>query len=386
MDSYFSRLAAGRIRRQPGGPATATATASGLAAVGMWGLAPVATRALVVQLAPLPLLVLRMVVAGIVLLPWCVPMLRRLHRASAGRLVVAGLLGMVGYMLPVTVGIQWLPASTAALILATEPVWIMFLGRVFRAERVPGWSWAGAGIAIGGITVIAGPGVLSAGSGIRQLAGIGLVTLGTAAFAAYTIALRPLSAVYGPRAATATSTVAGAVPYLAVAWLLPEQHLDRLPGAAWGELAFLALGSTVAGMLLWNLAVARAGSTRAGLLLFLEPLVGVTGGVALLGERLSAGIAAGGALVLLGVGIAWAAQRRAGRAGESASDDGARPGGGGPGQQPDSRDHHVVMFLCSSALTSARGRTLPRAWSTARMRTTSSSPACWQATRSTAAP
>ena len=124
--------------------ATATATACGLAAVGMWGLAPVATRALVLQLAPLPLLVLRMAVAAVVLLPWCVPVLRRLDRAAAGRLVTAGLLGMVGYMLPVTVGIQWLPASTAALILATEPVWIMSLGRVFLGERVPGWSWAGS--------------------------------------------------------------------------------------------------------------------------------------------------------------------------------------------------------------------------------------------------
>jgi hypothetical protein len=40
--------------------------AAGLAAVIMWGLAPVATRALVGQLAPLPLLVLRIGLSG-----WC---------------------------------------------------------------------------------------------------------------------------------------------------------------------------------------------------------------------------------------------------------------------------------------------------------------------------
>ena len=363
MPSHLSRTAAGRAHRRTGqsgtaaaatgtagpatgsagpatgsaGPATgsaATATACGLAAVGMWGLAPVATRALVLQLAPLPLLVLRMAVAAVVLLPWCVPVLRRLDRAAASRLVMAGLLGMVGYMLPVTVGIQWLPASTAALILATEPVWIMSLGRIFLGERVPVWSWAGSGIAIGGVLVMVGPGALSAGSGGRQLAGMALVVLGTAAFAAYTIALRPLSDSYGPRAATASSTVAGALPYLAVAWLLPAQHLMRLPGAAWGELGFLALGSTVAGMLLWNLAVARTGSTRAGLLLFLEPLVGVTGGVVLLGERLSAGTAAGGGLVMLGVGIAWTAQRRAGRTGGTAEPASGR----GPGQSGTGRE------------------------------------------------
>jgi drug/metabolite transporter (DMT)-like permease len=110
--------------------------AAGLAAVIMWGLAPVATRALVGHLAPIPLLVLRIGLSGLVLLPWCAHRLIRMRRGgtarlSRGRLTAAGLLCMVGYNLPVTVGLQWVPASTAALILATEPVWILALGRIF---------------------------------------------------------------------------------------------------------------------------------------------------------------------------------------------------------------------------------------------------------------
>ncbi|GAB2826657.1 DMT family transporter [Actinocorallia aurea] len=286
--------------------------ASGLIAVAMWGLAPVATRAIVTELPPLHLAALRTLAAGVVLLPWCVPVLRRLDRATAVRLVAAGLLGMVGYTLPVALGIQWLPASTAALILATEPIWILGLGRVFLAESVSAWAWGGSAVALAGIAVLAGPDALHAESGGRALAGFGLVMLGTALFGAYTIVLRPLSLAHGPLAATAASTAVGAVPYLALTWMIPAHRLAALPGAAWGQLAFLALGSTVAGMLLWNLAVARSGSSRAGLLLFLEPLVGVVGGIALLGERLSAGSALGGAVIILGVTIAWAAQRRAG--------------------------------------------------------------------------
>jgi hypothetical protein len=45
--------------------------------------------------------------------------------------------------------------------------------------------------------------------------------------------------------------------------------------------------------------------TRASLLLYLEPLVSVAGAVALLGERLSASLAAGGALVLGGIAATW---------------------------------------------------------------------------------
>ena len=138
-------------------PGSATATAAGLAAVSMWGLAPVATRALVLQLPPLPLLVIRMAVASVVLLPWCRPLLRRPvpphpagHRSGRRlltRLVMAGLLGMVGYNLPVTVGLQWVPASTAGLVLASEPAWLLVLAAVFLGERASRRSWAGVAVA-----------------------------------------------------------------------------------------------------------------------------------------------------------------------------------------------------------------------------------------------
>jgi drug/metabolite transporter (DMT)-like permease len=274
----------------------------------MWGLSPVATRALVVQLAPLPLLVLRVMIAAVVLLPLGISVLRRFAWSSAPRMAAAGLLGMVGYNLPVTVGLAWVPASTAVLLLATEPIWILLLSRAFLGERVPRWSWGGAALAAGGVGVLAGPGLLSGGSG-RSLAGIGLVLLGTALFGAYTIVLRPLSEQYGAVPAAATSTLVGALPYLAFAGTLVPGQLGRLPAAAWGELGFIALGATVAGLLLWSVAVARIGPGRAGLLLYLEPVAGVTGAAVFLGERLSAGMAAGGALVMLGVTLAWWAQR-----------------------------------------------------------------------------
>jgi drug/metabolite transporter (DMT)-like permease len=288
---------------------TGVGTASGLAAVTMWGLAPVATRALVAQLPPLPLLVLRIGVAGLILLPWCWRVPRRLDRASLGRLVAAGLLCMVGYNLPVTIGVQWIPASTAALILATEPVAILLLSRVFLKEHVRRLAWAGAAIAMGGIALLAGPGALSVGGGGRALAGIGLVVLATVLFAAYTIVLRPLSTELGAGSAAATSTAAGAVPYLLLAWMISPHQLASLPAAGWGELGFLSLGCTVVGMAAWSIAVARAGSARAGLLLYAEPVVGVGGAVIFLGEKLSAGMLAGGALILAGVAVAWTAQR-----------------------------------------------------------------------------
>jgi drug/metabolite transporter (DMT)-like permease len=100
------------------------------------------------------------------------------------------------------------------------------------------------------------------------------------------------------------------VPYLALAgslWPTP-----RLSQPAWADLIFLALGSTVAGMLLWNRAIVRGGSARISRLLYLEPVVSVLGAMVFLGERVTAAVLAGGVIVLAGVLMTgdWMARRR----------------------------------------------------------------------------
>jgi drug/metabolite transporter (DMT)-like permease len=283
--------------------------AEGLVAVCLWGLAPVATRAAVVHLAPLPLLVIRMTTASVVLLPWAVPVIRRLRLPEAGRLLVVGVLGLIGYSLPVTVGLQWLPASTAGLLLATEPVWVLVLSRVLLGERPGARAWLGSAVALCGVAVLAGPGAVTGAHGYRALAGAGLVLAGTLAFGGYTIALRPLSQAHGAVPATAASTVLGTVPYLAFAGTLSAPRLASLGPAIWAELAFLALGSTVAGMLAWNRAILSGGTARVSQLLYLEPVVSVLGAVAFLGEHLSLATVIGGLLILAGVAAATGLRR-----------------------------------------------------------------------------
>jgi drug/metabolite transporter (DMT)-like permease len=284
------------------------ALGAGLIAVCLWGLAPVATRAAVGHISPLPLLLIRLTAASLVLLPMAMPVFRRLRPRSAGRLAAAGLLGLVGYNLPVTAGLRWLPANTAGLLLATEPVWVLLLSRVFLGERGGPRAWLGSAVALGGVAVLtvpgAGGGGVDSAGGYRALAGAGLVLAATLSFAAYTIVVTPLGAEFGAVPATAASTVVGSVPYLAAAGTLPGAGLAHLGPAVWLELAFLALGSTAAGLLLWNVATLAAGVSRVSMLLYLEPVVSVTGAAVFLGERVTWVMTAGGALILAGVAVA----------------------------------------------------------------------------------
>ena len=116
--------------------------------------------------------------------------------------------------------------------------------------------------------------------------------------------LRPLSQDYGAIPATAASTVIGTLPYLAFVGTLSLPQLTQLPPLVWGELAFLAFGSSVAGMLLWNRAILAGGTTRVSMLLYLEPVVSVLGAVAFLGEHITPVTIAGGLLILAGVATA----------------------------------------------------------------------------------
>ena len=281
------------------------ALAAGLVAVCLWGLAPVATSAVVGHLSPLPLLLIRLTAASLVLLPWAWPVFRKLRPRSAGRLVAAGLLGLVGYNLPVTAGLRWLPAATAGLLLATEPVWVLVLGHLFLRERGGARAWLGSAAALAGVAVLAGPGAVGGvGGGYRALAGTGLVLAATLSFAAYTIVLRPLSQELGAVPATAAATVVGTVPYFGAAWMLPGAGLAHLGPAVWAELAFLALGCTAAGLLLWSVAVMAGDITRVSQLLYFEPVVSVLGAAVFLGERVTLVMIGGGLLIMAGVVIA----------------------------------------------------------------------------------
>jgi drug/metabolite transporter (DMT)-like permease len=54
-------------------------------------------------------------------------------------------------------------------------------------------------------------------------------------------------------------------------------------------------------MVLWNRAVASLGSTRVSLLLYLEPVVSVSGAAVLLGEPVTALMIGAGLLIMAGV-------------------------------------------------------------------------------------
>jgi drug/metabolite transporter (DMT)-like permease len=273
-----------------------------------WGIAPVATRYVVLRIPPLSLLVVRFLIAALLFLPAAITALRKWNRRQIWTWIVASLLGIIGYYVPVTYGLQDVPASMGGLILASEPAWVLLFARVLRAEDFPRIAWIGALLSFAGAALLF-IGSSLVGMSAKALLGALLVLLGGICFAAYSVALPPLTRTYGSLNTTALSTVIGTIPMLPFAVTVRASDFSGLGTIGWLSFAFLALGSTVIATVLWNFGVAAIGRARSGPYLNLVPFISVLGGYLLLSERLPALILISGALIIAGVLLA---QRKSG--------------------------------------------------------------------------
>jgi drug/metabolite transporter (DMT)-like permease len=257
----------------------------------IWGSTYLAIKVLVGVAPALLSMSARFAVAGLVVL--AVLALRRgraavrfAPREVAGATLIGGLLLFGGNGL-VAIAERHVPSGLAALVIASEPLWVVALRALF-ADR------PSAGVAVpvlagfAGVALLVLPGSRPAG----VAAGFVLLLLFSAlCWASGSLASRRVPLPADPFASTGLQMVCGAV-LLAVGGALGGElgavHLDRLTAGGVAAFAYLVLfGSLLAFTayvwLLRNVPIQRV-STYA----YVNPLVAVALGAAILGEAVSA--------------------------------------------------------------------------------------------------
>lgn len=132
-----------------------------------------------------------------------------------------------------------------------------------------------------------------------------MVLASALSWAVFTIVTRDVARQTHPLAVTMAVTLPLAVVGLMQMFLDPTWvPLNQLPGKAAVALLFLALAGLALAQWFWQEGVARLGAAKAGLFLYLEPIATTALAVPYLGEPFGWAVAAGGALVLLGVFVA----------------------------------------------------------------------------------
>jgi drug/metabolite transporter (DMT)-like permease len=127
----------------------------------VWGSTYLAISIAVETIPPFLMAAVRFTMAGLILLTWSVaregrafvPPTRREWRDSAivGALLLGGGMGMVAF------GEQTIPSGIAALLIATMPVWVAILGRIFLGERLPRVAIFGIVLGFAGVAILVGP-------------------------------------------------------------------------------------------------------------------------------------------------------------------------------------------------------------------------------------
>jgi drug/metabolite transporter (DMT)-like permease len=223
---------------------------------------------------------------------------RGLRAALTPRIAAAGAIGFGAVIMLQNAGIERTSVSHAALVVGAVPVLVALMAAGLGHGVARPVAWAGYGVALAGIAMVAGAG--GAGS---TLSG-DLLVFGSVALSATFIVAQPrLLAGRDPAAVTAVQFAAGgfvALPHALAFEGLPPAPVEAGPVAA---LAALALAGTVLPFWLFAFGQAHVAANTAGAFLNLEPLVGVAVGWVGFGETAAANQLLGGVAILAGIAL-----------------------------------------------------------------------------------
>ncbi len=286
-----------------------------LLAITLWGLSFVATRVALAEVGPVPLIAARLVLgaAFLVLLLARRGRLGALRAAASWPLAVLGFFGIAFHQLLQAYALRLTSAVHTGWLIGLIPIWSALLAARFLGERFTATKTAGLVLGFLGALLVITRGRLAADTlALPGTRGDLLILLSTVNWAVYTIVGRSLMQRLEPGAATTFMLLVGLVAVLpfvfaggGVAALL------HASARAWVAIAFLGVGCSGLGYLLWSAALERLPASKVAAFLYLEPLVTLAAAAAYLHEPVGLTTVVGGLIVLAGVALV---QRRDGSA------------------------------------------------------------------------
>jgi drug/metabolite transporter (DMT)-like permease len=197
-------------------------------------------------------------------------------------------------------GEERISSSLTAILISTMPLLVALLAlRVNRSQRPTPVRAVGLVLGFGGVVALVGIDVAGKSSELLGAAAILLAAVGyTIGSTLVNLRLTRLD----PRATMGASLAIAAVllaPYAAL------DHPHAVPGAgAIAAVVVLGLLCTAVAFVIFTVLIAEAGTSRASVITYVNPVVAVILGVALLGEQLGPGAVAGLLLILAGSWLA----------------------------------------------------------------------------------
>jgi len=272
----------------------------------LWGTDSLFRRPLSSELSPVTIVLLEHCLLSVLMLPFLLGPGSRsqaLRRTDIVSLLFIAIGGSVAATSLFTYGIKYGNPSVVVVLQKTQPLFAIFLARLFLGERSGRRFWFCLAPALVGAILISVPdwraGLSSGERGLSSiLAALGAAFLWGAStvFGRYTLGRLPVLRLTAMRFLLA-------LPVLVVAYFLQPQSSRSLPNSAGaaGLLVSMALFSSLAGLLLYYRGLQFTRASVAAVAEMAFPLTAVAANWLVLGVRLSASQVFGAAVLVLSI-------------------------------------------------------------------------------------
>ena len=277
-----------------------------------YGISFVSTKVALGALGPLTILWIRLLlsVVFLVVLDRLIPCPADRHRwprrADLGSVLLVALFQPLIYFIAETIGLQFVSASIASIIIATIPVFTPVFAWPLLGERIRPLTVVGLVLSLAGVAAI----VLERRLEAQYTAG-GLVLVFTAVLAAvsYTIAVKRVSPRYRPLSIVKMQSLVG-LPIILVLALVLEGLPTSLPEPiVVAHVLYLGIFPSSLAFIFLNAGIRALGANRANVFVNLVPVFTAFVAWALLGELFTPQKLVGMAIVILGVLTAQSVRR-----------------------------------------------------------------------------
>ena len=284
---------------------TRAARLAALAAVVMWGVSFVATKAALREVSPVTLIFTRFAL-GVAVLFLILSLRREPLAPPRDAWPMLALMGFVGIFVHQMIQVHGLVLTTAVRtgwLIGLTPIWSAVLAAAFLGERFGSRKVFGLLLGTVGAIVLVTKGQLSARViALPATRGDLLILASTVNWAVYTILGQKTLKRLGSARATAAAMFIGwalLIPFFvhAAGW----QEYRSLSSTSVVAIIFLGVGCSGLGYYFWYAALERIAASQVASFLYLEPLVTLLAAMVQLGESVAVATIVGGILVLAGV-------------------------------------------------------------------------------------
>jgi drug/metabolite transporter (DMT)-like permease len=270
----------------------------------MWGSTYLAIRVAIESFPPLLMVGSRYVIAGGALYLWS----RwrgdsRPTRPNWRSALVAGALLFLGGNGSLAWAEQRVPSGLAALLIATTPLWMVLILWWTKGERPGAAVWAGLGLGLLGLGVMIGP-IRGNGSGAVDPLGAAMLVFASVSWAAGALYARDADLPRSTVQSTGVQMLAGGVLMVLFGLGMGEGsrlHLLQASLRSWLGWGFLIIGGGIIGFTAFSWLMRVASPARVSTYAYVNPVVAVFLGWAILGEPLTGRILLAAAIIVSGV-------------------------------------------------------------------------------------